>query len=431
MAETDAPTLEAVASSVVERLGVRMDERVDRTVTEQVKAQVTKTLEEMGFGADDEGHITRPPQQRDALELTRHDLLAATDPTKRNPYAPGARSDGKFRSFGEFLRVAIKDGRRGGGTDDRLQYIGDDGTIRADLGGGDLSTGGALVPEEFRAELLRLSLQPASIRRLAFQIPMSAAKISLPAIRDTSHATNVFGSVRAYWTKSGQAPPESQPELMKVSLEAFGLKLLTDIENELLADSFISAEALLAQLWAEAVPFFEEQAFIRGGGVGQPIGILNADALVSTTRNTAGHITVTDLGLMEARFLPGSRGRGVYMAHPSVLADLMTLTNGGVQVWHRDLTLPIPDVLNGRPLIINEHMSALGTVGDIALVDWKYYLIGDRQALSIDASAHAKFENGITVVRGTERLDGRPWLNSALTPAQGSATLSPFVTVAT
>lgn len=438
----------AIAERVTEQLTGKIDEKVTAAmggVPEQVTAQVREVLAGMGFDPDEK--ISRQPTPT----ITRAGMLALADPTKHNPHSLGAELDGQFETFGSFLRAVVIDQRRGGGSDSRLRYITDDGRlvhdrremlaaqkqspndIRADLSGSELATGGALVPEEYRSELLMLGLQPASIRRLAFQIPMAAAKISLPAIRDTTHASSVFGGVRAYWTKAGGRPTESQPEFANVSLEALGLKLLTDIENELLADSFISAEAMIAQLWAEAIPFFEEQAFIRGTGAGQPMGVLNAGngALIATTRDTASHLKVADLGLMESRFLPSSRGRGVYMCSPSALADLMTLTNGSVQVWHRDLTQPIPDVLNGRPLIVNEHMSALGTVGDLALFDWKYYLIGDRQALSIDSSAHAKFEDGITVFRGNERLDGRPWLNSAITPAGGGSTLSPFVTVAT
>jgi hypothetical protein len=46
-----------------------------------------------------------------------------------------------------------------------------------------------------------------------------------------------------------------------------------------------------------------------------------------------------------------------------------------------------------------------------------------------ESSPHVKFQNDITAYRVTERADGRGWLQSAITPKNGSNTLSPFVTL--
>ena len=85
----------------------------------------------------------------------------------------------------------------------------------------------------------------------------------------------------------------------------------------------------------------------------------------------------------------------------------------------------------GRPVIFTEKMPVLGTQGDIGLYDFGYYLIGDRQAISMASSPHFKFQNDQTVYRFIERVDGRPWLQTALTPRNAGPTLSPFVQVAT
>ena len=63
--------------------------------------------------------------------------------------------------------------------------------------------------------------------------------------------------------------------------------------------------------------------------------------------------------------------------------------------------------------------------------DFGYYLIGDRQVLQSQTSEHYKFQNDMTVLKVTERVDGQPWIQSAITPAQGSNTLSPFVNLET
>jgi len=59
-------------------------------------------------------------------------------------------------------------------------------------------------------------------------------------------------------------------------------------------------------------------------------------------------------------------------------------------------------------------------------IDFGYYLIGDLMQMRADSSPHVKFQNDMTVYRVTERVDGRGWLQSALTPKAGS-TLSPFI----
>ena len=58
-------------------------------------------------------------------------------------------------------------------------------------------------------------------------------------------------------------------------------------------------------------------------------------------------------------------------------------------------------------------------------------MIGDRQSVTVSSSEHVAFVSGQTTWRFTERLDGAGWLNSAITPENGSNTISPFVALAT
>ncbi|RLC56945.1 MAG: phage major capsid protein, partial [Chloroflexi bacterium] len=65
---------------------------------------------------------------------------------------------------------------------------------------------------------------------------------------------------------------------------------------------------------------------------------------------------------------------------------------------------------------------------DINFIDFGYYLLGDRQEMRAESSAHAQFTSDQTVFRVIERVDGRPGPQSAITPQNGS-TLSPFVSL--
>ena len=269
-------------------------------------------------------------------------------------------------------------------------------------------------------------------------MPMSSLTLSLPTIVDTTHATNVFGGVRAYWTPESGSYTASEPSFGQVSLTAKKLTAYTSAANELLADSAISLEALLMRLFPQALAYFEDDAFINGVGGGQPVGILNADALITVAKETgqaATTIVAENIDKMYSRMLPSSRARAVWVAHPDTLPQLVSMARsvgtGGSAAVMPSLTGSAPVTLYGRPIVFTEKCQTLGTAGDLFFVDFGYYVIGDRQTLTMASSPHVRFQNDETVWRFTQRVDGRPWLESALTPRNGSNTLSPFVNLAT
>ncbi len=109
---------------------------------------------------------------------------------------------------------------------------------------------------------------------------------------------------------------------------------------------------------------------------------------------------------------------------------------GGNAVWIANIpgqnaANAMPMQIFGRPLVISEKMQTLGTKGDIALCDFSYYIIGDRMDMTIAASTERYFEKDQTGFRVIERLDGAPWIDSALTAYNGTDTLSAFVCIAT
>ncbi len=110
----------------------------------------------------------------------------------------------------------------------------------------------------------------------------------------------------------------------------------------------------------------------------------------------------------------------------------MTVGAGNAAVWIGGGNFPSganrpPMTLLGAPIIVSEKAKQLGTAGDISFVDFGYYLLGDRQAMSSRQSEDYKFQNDVTAFRWIERVDGRPWLEEAITPQNGGDTLSPFV----
>lgn len=314
-------------------------------------------------------------------------------------------------------------------------------TLKNDMSSVKPSDGGFLIPEVLRAEMLQVALETAIVRSRARVIPMDSLRVPFPAVDSTSNVSSVHGGITGYWTEEGATLTESQPRFARVVLEAHKLTLYTEVPNELFQDSRPSAAAFLNQVFPEALAWFEDVAFFVGGGVGEPLGFLNAPAAVNVTRSTTvagANIEWIDLANMYARMLPQSLNRAVWIISPDAIPNLLTmpftgstspilLGGGGFSTG----AVGAPMTILGRPVIVSEKARALGTTGDINFVDFGFYLLGDRQAMSARQSEEFAFNRDVTCFRVIERVDGRPWLLSPITPQNNGNTLSPYVKLTT
>lgn len=379
-------------------------------------------------------------QMKELVQDAVNKLKPSPEEEKVNALAKEKR----FASGGEFLN-AIYRFRHFGQFDDRLVYLNTEGkqskpavdaSQKATLVEGTDSAGGFLVFEEFRNTLLEIGIENSIIRgNGAFVIPMGSDTLRIPRVVDTTHTSTVHGGVYGVWEAEGATMTESEPTFGECMLTAHNFNGYTKASNQLLADSATPLEPLLRRMFGEAWAWFTDYAFIRGTGSGQPLGILNAPCLVSVTRQDTNNVYGRDLINVYSRMLPGSRDKAIWIMNHEVLPEIMALSDllsganaAGTQLaWLKNLVDPIEKTILGRPYFVTEKMSALGDAGDIGFFDLGYYFIGDRQQITVDASTHVYFTTNHTAWRFTLRVDGQPWLASALTPRYGSATLSPFV----
>jgi HK97 family phage major capsid protein len=305
------------------------------------------------------------------------------------------------------------------------------------------SQGGFLVPEVLRSDILQMMIEKSIVRRFARIVPMDSLRIPYPTIDDTTHTSSVLGGVIGYWAEEAAALTASQPAFARTELEAHKLTCYTEVPNELLNDAVQALAAWMQDVLPTALAFYEDLAFISGSGVGQPQGILNAPAALQVTRGTAGKVLFADLAQMYSQLLPQSHRSPstVWLCSPDVLPQLLQLvvaapvTTSGTAavappVWLGGMSAAgdRPTEILGHPLFVTEKVPALGTTGDVILADLSFYLLGDRMELTATSSAHYKFSSDITAFRWIERVDGRCWLQSALTLENGSANkVSPIV----
>ncbi len=351
-----------------------------------------------------------------------------------NPQAPGAKLDDMFPDVRDFMS-AIWHGAR---TSEALSNQHKIREIMNSFGSNVPSDGGFLIPETLRSELLRVALEKAIVRPLARVIPMETLTVPFPMIDSTSNASNIYGGVTAYWTEEAASLTDSAPTFGRVKLEAKKLTAYSEVPNELFADSIISLQMFINEIFPEAIAWFEDIAFIDGSGVGEPLGFQNGSAVVSVPKETgqpATSIVWENIVKMYARMLPSSLASAVWIAHIDTFPELATMSlsvgTGGSAIWLNNGVAGPPMTILGRPVMFTEKAETLGTAGDLQFVDMSYYLIGDRQAIQADTSPHYRFQSDVTTLRFIERVDGRPWIQSAITPQSGNNTLSPFVQLAT
>ena len=344
-----------------------------------------------------------------------------------NPLAPGAALDGQFTNLGDYARTVYN---KTASPDPRMEKVLD---VMNAYSTTDPASAGTLIPEEFRSQIYELALETAIVRPRASIIDMTGGSISLPYVDVTTHAGGTFfGGMTFVWTPESGSVAATEAKFGRVKLEAKKLTGGARVPNELWNDA-PALNSWLMRSAPQGITFTEDIAFLTGVGGDSPLGVQNAPATITLTKETAqvaSTIVVENILKMYARVLPQSLGNTVWVVNPTTFPELMTLSlpvgTGGSSVALVNIHSSPTMTMLGRPIILSEKVPALGSAGDVGIYDFGFYLIGDRQAVSMESSEHSRFMNDETEVKIILRVDGRPWIQSALTPKNGDS-LSPFV----
>jgi hypothetical protein len=198
-----------------------------------------------------------------------------------------------------------------------------------------------------------------------------------------------------YWTEEAQTRTETEPQFKMMELKAHELSGYSVSSNVLLADAAFGLEKFLMTLFGQAIAWFEEYAFLQGNGVGKPQGMLAAACAATVNRNAGNQVQFVDLATMWSKLLPASWNNAIWVFSPSVVPQLLQLKDGAnraifISIDQGAAKAPNWNLL-GRPAIPTEKLPALGTKGDLMLVDPSFYVIGDRMQIEIAASEHVNF----------------------------------------
>lgn len=300
------------------------------------------------------------------------------------------------------------------------------------------SDGGWLVQQEFAQDLLQRTYETGQVVSRTFRIPIGPGKngIKILSINESSRANGSrWGGIQVYWTAEAEQLTSSKPKFRQISLDLKKVTGLCYATDEMLEDA-TALEAIVSRAFPEEFAFILDDALLRGTGAGQPQGILNAPCLVTVSKEVGqGNDTILadNIFKMWSRCWGRSRQNAVWFINQDIEPQLRKLSvpvgTGGSLIYMPPggISGQQYSTLINRPIIPIEQCSTLGTVGDIILADFGEYIMIDKGGMKSDSSIHVRFLYEETAFRFTYRVDGQPVWNSALTPYQGSNTLSPFV----
>lgn len=369
-------------------------------------------------------------ENADAAEAALNVVVPAASRRSGIERAGGPEASREFESMGEFLYSV-----RFRPSDQRLNFVegvghaSDESGMQSEMRMDNDTSGGFMVPTQLRNTLLSVRPQDALVRPRATIIEAGDppdASVTMPAIEQGgANPGNMFGGMTFSWIEEGGDKPETDADLQAITLTPHEIAGFVTVTDKLLRNWRASAAFLEGQMRA-GVSAAEDYAFLRGNGVTQPLGAINAPATKFINRATANTVGYIDLLKMVSALLMRG-GTPVWSMPQSAIVPLAQLTDPeGHYIWKAGAVDGFAGTLLGYPVRWNNRAPALGVKGDILLADWTYYLIKDGSGPFVAASEHVKFTQNKTVIKIFYNVDGAPWMKAPIKEENGYE-VSPFI----
>lgn len=260
--------------------------------------------------------------------------------------------------------------------------------------------GGYLVPEEYDSRLIDVLTEENIMRKLGHQLTTSGDhKINIAATKPA-----------AAWIEEGGALSFGDATFDQILLDAHKLHVAIKVTEELLYDNAFGLESYIIDMFGKALANAEEDAFLNGSGVGQPLGLFaetgGGTAAASVTNLTSDSV----VDLVYALKRPYRKSAKFIMNDQTIAAIRKLKDNNGAYMWQPSLTSGEPDKLLGYDV----YTSPFCPEGKIAFGDYGYYNIGDRGTRSFKQLNELFAGNGMIGYVAKERVDGKLILPEAV-----------------
>lgn len=339
-----------------------------------------------------------------------------------------------FKNLVEQLK-AVKDQATTGRVDDRLVQINNAASGMSEGNGAD---GGFAVQTDFAGMMMETAVKSGNILPLVdkYDITGKSNGAKWVDIDETSVASTVYGGVQVYWASEAATVTATKPKLIEKKMELEKLMGVAYATYELDSDSSFISD-LYNRAFTTAIQRELENTVINGVGAGKPLGFLKGASLVTVAKEAgqaAGTVMWENIVKMSNRALNFNTGNYVWLMHDDVQEQLdfmaFPVGVGGVPVYLPASAAGTITSLKGKSVLTNDNCSAIGSLGDINLVDLKEYMLITKGGVQADTSMHVQFLAAENCFRFIFRANGMPKKNSALTLKNSANTRSSFVTLA-
>lgn len=341
-----------------------------------------------------------------------------------------------FSSLGEQLK-AIYAFRKNGVKDERLQQV-NNAVLGSNEGTG--ADGGFALQTDFAGQILESAVEQSPLLNRLDRYTCSSAANAMRWLSadETDVSKSVFGGVQMYWASEGTTVAASKPQFRELKMDLEKMMGFAYCTDEMLTDAAFMT-GFFGTAFTLAADRLLTESVISGDGVGKPLGILNSKAIITVDKEStqaAGTFLGANAIKMQARAMPRNRDRLVWLMHPDAeeLLPYLSIQSGEAAkfLWNPEGGLGNFDtqrVLN-KPVLFEDSCSALGSKGDINLVDPMYYILLTKGTAKQDWSVHVEFLTDQNCFRMVYRCNGAPKIEKPLTIKNSAKTRSPFVTLA-
>ena len=290
--------------------------------------------------------------------------------------------------------------------------IQDDRTAIKALAGGVAADGGYLVPDEFRAEVIRDLAEGGYMRTHVKVIPMKRDIMNIPSLSTRPKVT---------WTEENVAKSTTTAAFGQETLTVYKMAAIMYASDELVEDSdSIDIVKFIISLFSEAVGQEEDRVIWVGNGTTQPTGIVTARAAGNIPTSAAVGGLCFDALIDLVYSLPGKYHKNAkFFIHRQNIRNIRKLKdNENNYLWRANQVIGQPATLLGFPVIeVNEISADELFFGDMKQTYW----LGDRNRMAVKVSQDTEtaFTRDQHAIRVVERLAGNVVLGAAMRSLTG------------
>lgn len=274
------------------------------------------------------------------------------------------------------------------------------------------TAGGYLVPEGFRAEV---------IKRLPEAAELAPYVRSVPVVTDTGNLPSLATDISVAWNAGADGEnanfTESDPVLGSINWSLKRADAITKLSRELVNDGTPAVVEFVTGLFREAIAMERDRVIALGNGSSEPYGIYSTSGIDEV--DVGGSLTFSKLVEIEQTLKKKYRTGARWLMNGTNLRRVYSLLDSQNRpIFMRDMVGGIPESrILGYPVSQQDDL----TDDIIFFGDLSYYLWFDRGEMGIESSNEAgeAFQKHQTWIKVWERVDGKVALTEAFAKGSG------------